>query len=70
VWERDKAGATDCQKIADEGCMNGRARETQENLAFQLSLLNLFAANRASDDSSKREACRLEDMLAQLDESA
>jgi len=50
--------------------MNGRARETQENLAFQLSLLNLFAANRASDDSSKREACRLEDMLAQLDESA
>ena len=37
-----------------------------ETLQFQLSLLHLFAANQAADETSKREADRLEEMMAQL----
>ena len=43
--------------------------EIQDSLMFQLNLLHLFAANRASDDAPRREAERLEDLLAQLDQS-
>jgi hypothetical protein len=44
------------------------AQETQLSVIFQLNLLHLFAANRASDDAPRREAARLEDTLAQLDQ--
>ena len=51
------------------GNMAENTRETQDSLIFQLNLLHLFAANRASDDAPRREAERLEGMLAQLDQS-
>ena len=45
------------------------AQEIPGNLLFQLDLLHLFAANRASDDAPRREAGRLEDLLARLKQS-
>ncbi len=49
--------------------MPEHTQELQDSLLFQLNLLHLFAANRASDDAPRREAGRLEDMLAQLERS-
>lgn len=49
--------------------MSEHTQSTQDTLVFQLDLLHLFAANRASDDAPRREAGRLEDMLAQLEQS-
>jgi hypothetical protein len=46
--------------------MNHKRENTEQTLQFQLSLLNLFAANQAADDTPKREADRLEEMMAQL----
>lgn len=49
--------------------MPENTQEIQDSLMFQLNLLHLFAANRASDDAPRREAERLEGMLAQLEQS-
>ncbi len=46
--------------------MNHNHESVEQTLQFQLSLLHLFAANQAADESSKREADRLEEMMAQL----
>ena len=49
--------------------MPENTQEIKDSLMFQLNLLNLSAANRASDDAPRREAERLEGMLAQLEQS-
>jgi hypothetical protein len=52
-----------------KGNMPVNTQETQLSVIFQLNLLHLFAANRASDDAPRREAERLEGVLAQLDQA-
>jgi hypothetical protein len=49
--------------------MSEEFQETQGSLTFQLNLLNLFAANQASDEAPRREAGKLENMLAELGQS-
>jgi hypothetical protein len=49
--------------------MPEHTQETQDSMLFQLDLLRLLAADRASGDAPRGEAGRLEDMLEQLEHS-
>ena len=44
--------------------MDHQPDQVEATLQFQLSLLNLFAANGGPDQAPKKEATRLEEILA------
>jgi len=46
--------------------MNHTQESVERTLQFQLSLLHLFSANQAAEEAPKREADRLEEIMAQL----
>jgi hypothetical protein len=69
VRQSEKRGLQNGTNLPMKENMPENTQEIQDNLLFQLDLLHLFAANGASDDAPRLEAGRLEDMLAQLEQS-